>query len=121
MLDRYGESVADERAKAAHRRPDSGTSCRGDRWQLIQVLGDATRDALLRGADGLSPGLVVASEFAAAGKSSVSRWLALQFGALVMDKDSFAPALEQAVMSELTGNPQGAGVFSGLIRDQPGL
>ncbi|MEU6584003.1 hypothetical protein [Nocardia sp. NPDC046763] len=70
-----------------------------------QILGKTTRDALLRAADGLSRGVVDVSGFPAVGKSSVSRWLASQFGALVFDKDSFAPALEQAVMSELTGNP----------------
>ncbi|MGW4244054.1 AAA family ATPase [Nocardia sp. NPDC004722] len=70
-----------------------------------EVLGKATCDALIRAADGLTHGVVVVSGFPAVGKSSVSRWLASQFDAVVLDKDSFAPALEQAVMSELTGNP----------------
>ncbi|MFJ9365431.1 AAA family ATPase [Nocardia sp. NPDC101769] len=76
---------------------------------INQVLGKATRDALFRAADGLSHGVVVVSGFPAAGKSSVSRWLASQSGALVLDKDSFASDLEQAVMSELTGNPHDRG------------
>ncbi|AYF78006.1 hypothetical protein D7D52_34020 [Nocardia yunnanensis] len=70
-----------------------------------QVLNEATCNALLRIADGFSRGVVVVSGFPAVGKSSISSWLASQSGALVLDKDAFMPALEQAVMSELTGNP----------------
>lgn len=67
-------------------------------------LSRATRAALHGVIDGLDCGVVVVCGFPASGKSTSARYLAKVLRAIVFDKDSFAPALEESVMTELTGN-----------------
>lgn len=43
--------------------------------------------------------------FPASGKSTAAKYLAAVIDAVIIDKDSFAPDLEESVMTELTGNP----------------
>jgi predicted kinase len=50
-------------------------------------------------------GVVLVCGFPASGKSTVTRYLADQLGAVVFDKDGLAPGLEESVMAELTGDP----------------
>ncbi|GAB4587844.1 AAA family ATPase [Nocardia sp. IFM 10818] len=69
------------------------------------ALSGTTCAALLDAVHGFVRGVVVVCGFPAAGKSSASRLLATETSALVLDKDAFAPALEESVMAELTGNP----------------
>ncbi|MFD3431195.1 AAA family ATPase [Nocardia fluminea] len=54
---------------------------------------------------GEGPSVTIMTGFPASGKSTVTRRMAELVDALVIDKDSFAPALEEAVMGELVGNP----------------
>ncbi|WP_280471817.1 AAA family ATPase [Nocardia cyriacigeorgica] len=68
-------------------------------------LADHTLHSLDQAIEGLKNGLVVVCGFPASGKSTVARYLALRLDAVLFDKDGFAPALEQSVMRELTGNP----------------
>ena len=50
-------------------------------------------------------GVTVVCGFPAAGKSTATRLLAELVDPVVLDKDTYAPALEESVMTELTGNP----------------
>jgi predicted kinase len=50
-------------------------------------------------------GVTVVCGFPAAGKSTAARYLADLVDAVVVDKDAFAPDLQEAVMAELTGDP----------------
>ncbi|WP_280407480.1 AAA family ATPase [Nocardia brasiliensis] len=50
-------------------------------------------------------GVTIVTGFPASGKSTTAQRLAAAVGALLIDKDSFAPDLEEAVMGELVGNP----------------
>ncbi|WP_327097058.1 ATP-binding protein [Nocardia vinacea] len=50
-------------------------------------------------------GAVAVCGFPASGKSTAAAYLASLVGATVLDKDTLAPGLEQAVMGELTGDP----------------
>ncbi|MEU7768918.1 AAA family ATPase [Nocardia sp. NPDC049190] len=50
-------------------------------------------------------GVTVVCGFPAAGKTTVTRFLSELIDSVVLDKDTFAPQLEEAVMSELTGDP----------------
>ncbi|APE37132.1 hypothetical protein BOX37_27980 [Nocardia mangyaensis] len=50
-------------------------------------------------------GVTVVCGFPAAGKSTATGVLARLLNAVVLDKDKFAPRLEESVMAELTGNP----------------
>ncbi|WP_433629082.1 AAA family ATPase [Nocardia sp. CA-120079] len=43
--------------------------------------------------------------FPASGKSTAARYLAQRTDAIILDKDTFAPDLEESVMAELSGNP----------------
>lgn len=52
-----------------------------------------------------SVGAMVICGFPASGKSSAARWLAAGMGAVVLDKDTLAPVLEESVMTRLTGDP----------------
>ncbi|MBF6331867.1 AAA family ATPase [Nocardia transvalensis] len=72
-------------------------------------------------------GLIVLCGFPGSGKSTAARYLAAVTGAMVLDKDAFAPGLESAVMTRLTGNPDDRDsdayksvvaphVYDGLIR-----
>lgn len=70
-----------------------------------EPLAEATLQALDGVVHGLTTGLVVVCGFPASGKSSSARYLARSWSAVLLDKDGFAPALEEAVMQELTGSP----------------
>ncbi|MBF6227126.1 ATP-binding protein [Nocardia abscessus] len=72
-------------------------------------------------------GAVVVAGFPASGKSTAAAYLAEVLGAPVLDKDRFAPLLEESVMQKLTGDPYdrdsetyrtlvGPGVYDGIIR-----
>ncbi|WP_282779148.1 MULTISPECIES: AAA family ATPase [unclassified Nocardia] len=50
-------------------------------------------------------GVTVICGFPASGKSTAAKYLAAIIDAVIIDKDSFAPDLEESVMTELTGNP----------------
>ncbi|QVI22923.1 AAA family ATPase [Nocardia tengchongensis] len=50
-------------------------------------------------------GVTVVCGFPASGKSTAARHLAVITDAVIIDKDTFAPDLEESVMTELTGNP----------------
>lgn len=50
-------------------------------------------------------GVTVICGFPASGKSTAARYLAGITDAVIIDKDAFAPDLEESVMAELTGNP----------------
>ncbi|MGC4989960.1 AAA family ATPase [Nocardia salmonicida] len=50
-------------------------------------------------------GVTVVCGFPAAGKSTATGVLSRLLNAVVLDKDRFAPRLEESVMAELTGNP----------------
>ncbi|QBS40409.1 AAA family ATPase [Nocardia sp. CS682] len=50
-------------------------------------------------------GVTIICGFPASGKSSAARYLARHADAVILDKDAFAPALEESVMTELIGNP----------------
>ncbi|MFB8001530.1 AAA family ATPase [Nocardia sp. NPDC056000] len=73
-------------------------------------------------------GVVVVCGFPASGKSTAARYLASALGAIVFDKDGFAPKLEESVMTELTGNPHdrdsatyrrvvGPNIYDALVRN----
>ncbi|MFE3028456.1 AAA family ATPase [Nocardia tengchongensis] len=49
--------------------------------------------------------MTVVCGFPASGKSTAARYLADITDAVIIDKDTFAPDLEESVMAELTGNP----------------
>ncbi len=49
-------------------------------------------------------GVLVVSGFPASGKTTAARFAAAVAGATVLDKDSYAPGLEDAVMAALTGD-----------------
>ncbi|MFE3799297.1 AAA family ATPase [Nocardia tengchongensis] len=50
-------------------------------------------------------GVTVVCGFPASGKSTAARYLADIAHAVIIDKDAFAPDLEESVMAELTGDP----------------
>ncbi|MFE3322865.1 AAA family ATPase [Nocardia sp. NPDC059195] len=50
-------------------------------------------------------GVTIICGFPAAGKTTATRFLADLVDPVVLDKDTFAPQLEESVMSELNGNP----------------
>lgn len=50
-------------------------------------------------------GVTIVCGFPAAGKTTATRLLAELVDPIVLDKDTFAPRLEESVMAELTGNP----------------
>ncbi|WP_170112346.1 AAA family ATPase [Nocardia fluminea] len=50
-------------------------------------------------------GVTIICGFPAAGKTTAARFLADLVDPVVLDKDTFAPQLEESVMSELNGNP----------------
>lgn len=56
-------------------------------------------------ADQARHGVTIVCGFPAAGKSTAARHLAGAVGAVLIDKDDFAPGLEESVMTELSGNP----------------
>jgi predicted kinase len=53
----------------------------------------------------IGTGVTIVCGFPASGKSTAARYLADLVNAVVVDKDAFAPELEEAVMAELTGKP----------------
>jgi hypothetical protein len=53
----------------------------------------------------------------AAGKTTATQFLSGLIDSVVLDKDAFAPQLEEAVMSELTGDPHDRD--SALYRREP--
>jgi predicted kinase len=53
----------------------------------------------------IAKGVTIVCGFPACGKSTAARYLAKLVDAVIVDKDAFAPDLEEAVMAELTGNP----------------
>ncbi|MFD8249664.1 AAA family ATPase [Nocardia sp. NPDC059691] len=91
---------------------------------LPQSVAEALRDAVT----GLHDwGAIVVAGFPASGKSTAAAYLADVLGAPVLDKDRFAPVLEESVMQTLTGDPHdrdsetyrtlvGPGIYDGLIR-----
>ncbi|MFE4457833.1 AAA family ATPase [Nocardia tengchongensis] len=56
-------------------------------------------------ADHARTGVTVVCGFPASGKSTAARYLADITNAVIIDKDAFAPDLEESIMAELTGNP----------------
>ncbi|MFE3447063.1 AAA family ATPase [Nocardia sp. NPDC059180] len=52
-----------------------------------------------------SSGVTIVCGFPAAGKTTATRLLAELVDPVVLDKDTFAPRLEESVMAELNGNP----------------
>lgn len=50
-------------------------------------------------------GVTVICGFPASGKSTVAQYLSKLTEAILLDKDAFAPDLEEAIMAELTGDP----------------
>jgi predicted kinase len=68
----------------------------------------AAQPALARQLDEISvnigKGVTIVSGFPASGKSTAARYLADLVDAVIVDKDAFAPNLEEAVMAELTGD-----------------
>lgn len=73
------------------------------------------------------PGAVVLCGFPASGKSTAARYLSTRTGAPILDKDGFAPLLEESLMARLTGDPHdrdsdtyralvAPGIYDGLIR-----
>ncbi|MFI9507909.1 AAA family ATPase [Nocardia sp. NPDC052566] len=79
-----------------------------------------------------STGVIVMCGFPASGKSTAAAWIASQVGASVLDKDRYAPRLEQDVMRRLTGDPHdrdsdlyrsviSPGIYDGLIRTGLGI
>ncbi|WP_330183824.1 ATP-binding protein [Nocardia sp. NBC_01503] len=92
----------------APRRNHDQSDCRKVRGDMTDdpcILSIRTREELRHAVEDLTTGVIVVCGFPAVGKSSGVRMLAADRDALVLDKDSFAPALEEAVMTELTGNP----------------
>ncbi|MGW4121363.1 AAA family ATPase [Nocardia sp. NPDC004711] len=84
----------------------------GERVAVAELMGSeeqqfstATKAALRSAVEGVDTGVVVVCGFPASGKSTATRFLADMLDAIVFDKDSFAPKLEESVMAELTGNP----------------
>ncbi|MEV0355346.1 ATP-binding protein [Nocardia sp. NPDC050697] len=86
----------------------------------------ATEAQLTRLATGLT-GAVVICGFPASGKSTAARFLHSRTGAPILDKDRFAPLLEETLMARLTGDPHdrdsatyrallSPGIYDGLIR-----
>lgn len=74
--------------------------------QAATVLSTPTKNMLIECAGRLDGrGLIVLCGFPGSGKSSAARYLAARTGAMVLDKDAFAPRLESAVMAQLTGDP----------------
>ncbi|MGA6209323.1 AAA family ATPase [Nocardia testacea] len=73
--------------------------------EATEPLSTETLQALADVGEGLGNGVVVVCGFPASGKSSSARYLAQHLAAVLLDKDGFAPGLEEAVMQELTGNP----------------
>ncbi|MFE6925969.1 hypothetical protein ACFVAV_33500 [Nocardia sp. NPDC057663] len=65
----------------------------------------AGRQALHDLAVHAATGVTVVCGFPAAGKTTATRLLAELVDPVVLDKDAFAPRLEESVMAELTGNP----------------
>jgi predicted kinase len=69
----------------------------------------AAQPAMTRRLDQISAnigtGVTIVCGFPASGKSTAARYLAHRVDAVVIDKDAFAPDLEEAVMAELTGDP----------------
>ncbi|WP_167473433.1 AAA family ATPase [Nocardia arthritidis] len=66
--------------------------------RVIEVL-DASAHSLAES------GAIVICGLPASGKSTAATYLADRIGAPVFDKDGFAPGLEEAVMTRLTGDP----------------
>ncbi|MFJ9368764.1 AAA family ATPase [Nocardia sp. NPDC101769] len=62
-------------------------------------------EALDQIAEQAAIGVTVVCGFPASGKSTAARYLADLIDAVIIDKDAFAPDLEESVMAELTGNP----------------
>ncbi|WP_051158442.1 AAA family ATPase [Nocardia carnea] len=74
----------------------------------------------------LEHGAVVVTGFPSSGKSTAARVLAEHTGAVVLDKDRFAPMLENSVMQRLTGDESdrdsamyhkvvAPGIYAGLV------
>jgi predicted kinase len=85
-----------------------------------EVLGDSVGGLV-------SGGAVVVCGFPASGKSTAADFLARVLGTAVLDKDRFAPLLEETVMARLTGDRfdrdsdtyrtlVAPGIYDGLIR-----
>ncbi|WP_433194455.1 AAA family ATPase [Nocardia sp. CA-107356] len=108
-------TVLPNRPQATHTERGVGTddstpvhaACGGDDASAITTaLSAPTREALIDCARHVNgPGLIVLCGFPASGKSTAARYLAAATDAIVLDKDTFAPGLESAVMTQLTGNP----------------
>ncbi|WP_280376546.1 AAA family ATPase [Nocardia wallacei] len=81
-------------------------------WQKTQipvpaVLAAQAKTALYECATQLVArgGVAAICGFPASGKSTAARYVGAVADATVLDKDAFAPGLEQAVMSRITGDP----------------
>lgn len=68
------------------------------------VLDPAAAVHLDRIARSTKAGVTIVCGFPASGKSTAARYLAEHVDAILIDKDTFAPGLEESVMAELTGN-----------------
>ncbi|WP_433678314.1 AAA family ATPase [Nocardia sp. CA-119907] len=76
--------------------------------QRVDALPDSMRSALedaISDRVGAARGAVVLCGFPASGKSTAAQHLAALTSAVVLDKDTLAPMLEQSVMARLTGDP----------------
>ncbi|MCX4094846.1 AAA family ATPase [Nocardia sp. alder85J] len=71
-----------------------GTPLTGSVLETLDEIGSST-----------TTGVIVVCGFPASGKSTAAAYLANMLDAVVLDKDGFAPKLEQSVMGELAGNP----------------
>ncbi|BDT92494.1 hypothetical protein IFM12275_24700 [Nocardia sputorum] len=99
-----------------------------DHDRAEDVLTESQRQVLRDAVGGLgSCGAVVVCGFPASGKSTAADFLARVLGTAVLDKDRFAPLLEESVMARLTGDRfdrdsgtyrtlVAPGIYDGLIR-----
>ncbi|WP_084655311.1 AAA family ATPase [Nocardia altamirensis] len=69
------------------------------------ALSPAAASSLLSIGTSNAAGVVVVCGFPASGKTTATRLLSGLLDPVVLDKDTFAPQLEESVMSQLTGDP----------------
>ncbi|MFI9410157.1 AAA family ATPase [Nocardia gamkensis] len=100
----------------------------GDHDGTEDVFTQPQREALRNAVGGLGNcGAAVVCGFPASGKSTAANYLARVLGTAVLDKDRFAPLLEESVMARLSGDRFdrdsdtyraliAPGIYDGLIR-----
>ncbi|MFX0578863.1 AAA family ATPase [Nocardia nepalensis] len=99
----------------------------------VGILPESVKAALNRTVEtSAGRGVVVVCGFPGSGKSTAAAYLAVRSHASVLDKDSFAPRLEQDVMRALGGDPfdrdsdvyrsvVSPGIYDGLVRTGLGI